>query len=208
MVDWQAISAENNAYPPALIAHGVQVPFITICGQWPLTTRPAIALFSATKAPGGVILQAHDLAQQWRQQAITLISGFQSPVEEEVWTVLWRDVVNQTGAPLLVKVLARGMLQRFSPQEKAALAAGRLTIVSPFAEGVRRATRETAMERNRVAAALAETVLIAHAHEGSATWQLTHETLAWGKRVVTLNHPANAALLALGAKSLESATGR
>lgn len=94
------------------------------------------------------------------------------------------------------------MSRRLSGQEQAAIAAGRLTLVSPFGDPVRRVTRETAAERNRVAAALAETVLIAHAHEGSATWQLAQAALAWGKPVVTLDHPANTPLRALGATFL------
>lgn len=49
-------------------------------------------------------------------------------------------------------------------------------------------------------AALADTVLIAHAQPGSKTEQLAREVLGWGKQVYTLSHPTNEHLLALAAK--------
>ncbi len=71
---------------------------------------------------------------------------------------------------------------------------------SPFSESVRRAARQTAHRRNLVAAALAETVLLLHAHPDSSTFQLAEEILGWGKEVVTLNAPANRALLDIGVR--------
>jgi len=59
--------------------------------------------------------------------------------------------------------------------------------------------------RNRVAAALADDVLIAHAQPGSKTEQLAQEVLEWGKPAYTLDHPANEHLLALGAEPLSPA---
>ena len=73
---------------------------------------------------------------------------------------------------------------------------------SQVREMVRRMTADTALTRNRFVAALADTVLIAHAQPGSKTEQLAREVLGWGKQVYTLDHPANEHLLALGAKPL------
>ena len=69
-------------------------------------------------------------------------------------------------------------------------------------EKVRRMTADTALTRNRFVAALADTVLIAHAQPGSKTEQLAQEVVDWGKQVYTLDHPANEHLLVLGAKPL------
>jgi len=79
---------------------------------------------------------------------------------------------------------------------------GRLLLMSPFGEKVRRMTADTALTRNRFVAALADIVLIAHAQPGSKTEQLAREVLGWGKPVYTLDHPANEHLLALGATPL------
>ena len=69
-------------------------------------------------------------------------------------------------------------------------------------EMVQRITADTALTRNRFVAALADTVLIAHAQPGSKTEQLAQEVLGWGKQVYTLDHPANEHLLASGAEPL------
>ena len=84
---------------------------------------------------------------------------------------------------------------------KEPMAAGRLLLMSPFEEKVRRLTVDTALTRNRFVAALADTVLIAHAQPGSKTEQLAQEVVGWGKHVYTLAHPANERLLALGVRN-------
>ena len=87
---------------------------------------------------------------------------------------------------------------RLKREYKEPMAAGRLLLMSPFGEKVRRLTADTALTRNRFVAALADTVLIAHAQPGSKTEQLAQEVVGWGKQVYTLDHPANERLLALG----------
>jgi predicted Rossmann fold nucleotide-binding protein DprA/Smf involved in DNA uptake len=78
------------------------------------------------------------------------------------------------------------------------LAAGRLLLISPFGEKVHRLTADTALIRNRFVAALADTVLVARAQPGSKTESLAREAVQWGKRVYTLDYPANEHLLAWG----------
>lgn len=153
-----------------------------------------LALLSSTRAPAGVLLAVHDLAQTWRQSDTVIISGFHSPVEQEAYTVLLR------GPGRLVWVPARSRPQRLRPDARAALEAGRLTILTPFDETVRRATRQTAAVRNRFVCDRAAAVLIAYAHPGSSTEALAHELLAAGKPVFTIDHAANAGLVELGAR--------
>jgi len=154
----------------------------------------SLALLCSARAPAGVLLAVHDLAQVWRQGATVIVSGFHSPVEREAFTVLLR------GPARLVWVPARAAPRRLPPEVRAALAAGRLIIDSPFDDKVRRATRETAAARNRAVCDRAAAVLIAYAHPGGATAALAAELLAAGKPVYTLDHPANAGLLSAGAK--------
>ncbi len=155
---------------------------------------PLLALFCSTKAPGSVILAAHDLAQQWRTGPTTLISGFHTPVEQECLTVLLR------GPCPVILCPARGLEgMRLLPALKEPLAAGRLLLLSPFATTVRRVTASRAQQRNLLVAALADAVLIAHAPPGSKTEQVAREVLGWGKALYTLPDPANQSLLDLGA---------
>lgn len=67
-----------------------------------------------------------------------------------------------------------------------ALAAGRL-LLSPFASRQRRATRNLALQRNSLVAALAAGLFLDLAEPGGKTVALGRETLAWGKPVGTLD---------------------
>jgi hypothetical protein len=145
------------------------------------------------RRPAGILLRVHDLARGWRVGQTTLVGGFHSPVEQEALTVLLRG----PGRVLLCP--ARGLAgMRLKAEYHEPLAAGRLLLASPFGASVRRVTAETALGRNRFAAALAEAVLIAHARPGSKTEGLAREALGWGKRVFTLEHAANEGLVRLG----------
>ena len=55
-----------------------------------LQTKP-VALFCSVKCPGNLILQTYDLAQRWRDQGVTVISGFHSPMERECLNILLRS---------------------------------------------------------------------------------------------------------------------
>ena len=128
----------------------------------------------------------------WWGGRTAVISGFQSPVEQEAFTILLRP----PGRAVLC--LARGLPQRRRPEWQPALAEGRLTILSPFAEGVKRGTKATAVYRNRFVAALAESVLVAYAHPGSSTAAVAREAVGWGKPVYTLDLAVNGGLMGMG----------
>ncbi len=194
----QILIDPNTAnYPPHLQQRlGQDAPLLTVKGptDWLAEiAHPKIGIFSSVKAPARRILQAHELAQQWRTQPLTIISGFQSPLEEEVWSVLVQDVINfqnlppEQNSPRLVKVLARSMIARLSAREHHAIAIGDLALVSPFPENIKRATKETAFQRNLVTAALADTIIIAHAEDGGRTAQLAQRVRAWDMAILSLS---------------------
>jgi predicted Rossmann fold nucleotide-binding protein DprA/Smf involved in DNA uptake len=159
--------------------------------------KPLLALFCSTKTPASIILQVHDLAQQWRTGGVIIISGFHSPVEQECLTVLLR------GPRPVIVCPARSLVRmRLKREYKTPMESGRLLLISPFGEKVRRMTASTSVTRNRFVAALADAVLIAHAQPGSKTEQLAQEVMGWGKVVYMLDNPANDNLLALGAKKV------
>jgi predicted Rossmann fold nucleotide-binding protein DprA/Smf involved in DNA uptake len=155
------------------------------------------------QCPGRLILETYDLAQALRDAGVAVVGGFHSPMERECLRLLLR------GKQAIVVCPARS-IERLRPPEawRAALAAGRLLVLSPFDPGQRRATTELARQRNRVVAALADQVFVAYAAPGSRTEAFAREVATSGKPLLTLEAPENAALVALGARPIQPASFR
>ena len=174
-------------------------PSIHMVGDAAILGRPKVALFCSAKCPGKLILDAYDLAKQFREQGVTVISGFHSPMEEECLRILLRS------PHPVVWCLARGLFKRIPSKPvdcRAAVAEGRLLIVSPFKDNVRYVTAKTAVARNRIVADLAAAVVVAHAAPNSKIETLALDILAAGKPLYTFDHTANAAILGQGAKDV------
>ena len=71
--------------------------------------------------------------------------------------------------------------------------------MSAFPDSIKRPTIETAHQRNRVVAALAERIFVAYAQPNSKTEFFCREVIAWGKPLHTHAAPANQNLIDLGA---------
>jgi hypothetical protein len=52
--------------------------------------EPKLALFCSVRCPGDAILGAYDAAQKLRDDSVTVVSGFHSPVEKECLRILLR----------------------------------------------------------------------------------------------------------------------
>lgn len=174
---------------------------LSTLGNLDLLQKQALGIFVSVRCPGRFILQAHDLAQDLRRAGVPTISGFHSPVEREVLTILLR------GEQPIVLCPARSLARMRIPKEyRVPLEAGRLLLLSPFDERVRRATVQTAQRRNQLVAALAEMVFIAYAAPGGKTEAFCKEVLAWGKPLYTFEE--NKSLIEMGAMGItaQSAT--
>jgi hypothetical protein len=87
------------------------------------------------------------------------------------------------------------------PKEYAGpISEGRLLMVSPFGERIKRARQDIAVFRNEFATALAERVFIAYAAPGGKTESFCEKVLGWGKPLLTFDDTINAALLSSGAR--------
>lgn len=156
-----------------------------------------IAFFCSRSCPGDIILKAQDWANAWGPDSAPITGGFHTPIERDVLRILLRE-----GA-LVTIVLARAAQgSRMSPAVKAAFNAGAARIVSPFPATQTRTTAATAEVRNRHILTLCGTVLFAHASPGGKTEALAQEAAALGLSIQTLNSPANANLIAIGAEVL------
>lgn len=168
----------------------------TTLGDAAVLDRPKVALLCSAKCPGKLILDTYELAKHFREQGVTVISGFHSPMEEECLRILLRS------PHPVIWCLARGMLKTIPRELRPAVDEGRLVIISPFPDKVRHVTAKTATIRNRTVADMATAVVVAHAAPGSKMETLCRELLAAGKPLYTFDHPANSALIQAGARPI------
>ena len=169
------------------------VPAITSKGNLDLLDRRLLGFFCSVRCPGDTILKTYDLARALRNTGLTLIGGFQSPIEKDFLDLVLR------GPSSVVVCLARGLGNMRIPKGwKNPLAEGRILILSFFDDNIRRSTADLAAKRNAHVAALADRLLIAHAEKGGKTEKLCKDALAQGKPAFTLDSPDNAHLLQLG----------
>jgi predicted Rossmann fold nucleotide-binding protein DprA/Smf involved in DNA uptake len=116
------------------------------------------AVLCSKACPGEKIIEAIDLAQRWRDENRSVISGFHTPVEKECLRIFLR------GPQRIVICPARGLDPFQLPAEwQQKFKRGELVIVSPFDSSIRRPTKETAETRTRLVLSLAQSKTIIHA---------------------------------------------
>ena len=166
-------------------------------GNLRLLDEPLTALFCSNRCPGDLILKTYDLARAMRDAGVPVVGGFQTPMEKECLRVLLR------GSQPVVVCPARGIEgMRFPRGWRAPLDEGRMLALSPFPSAQRRPTAALAARRNEFVAELASKVFIAHAAPGGRTEAFARTLADAGKPLLTLDSPANANLLALGAEAV------
>ena len=193
------LSHKHLAYPTSLVEKWAQstLPTLHAIGNVDILQQPAIALFCSVKCPGDLILQTYDLAQTLRDAEIPVISGFHSPMEKECLCLLLR------GSQPIIHCPARSLdNMRLSQAQKAAIAADRLLLLSPFPTKQRRATAALAQKRNQLVGAIAAAVFIAYAAPDGKTEAFAQVLAAKGTPLLTLESPHNANLFALQAKAI------
>jgi predicted Rossmann fold nucleotide-binding protein DprA/Smf involved in DNA uptake len=154
---------------PALYAQRVGSELATRivgAGETALLDEPLLGLIASRECPGHVLLETLDCVPEWVKAGRVIVSGFHSPLEQQVL----RSLLRRQGRA--VKVLARGLGgqcadYRPTPEEREPLASGCLLVISAFAPGVRRTTRATALIRNRLVLALATEIVAPHVAAGS-----------------------------------------
>lgn len=117
------------------------------------------AFLCSRKVPASIVLKCYDWAIQQREEKNCVISGFHSQIEKDVFHYLIKG--NQ---PIIV-VLARGLKQKIDPEFLEPIEKGRLLIITPFEEKVKRVTTETAKVRNQMMIELADNITIGFASE-------------------------------------------
>ncbi len=141
-------------------------------GDSRLLNQPLHGLLCSRTCPGAKIIAALDLAQQWRAENRSIISGFHTPVEKECLRIFLR------GPQPLVICRARGLAPFQLPTEwQTKYDRGELLIISPFDLSVRRPTKEIAEARTRLVFQLAQNHTIIHASPHGLIDQLQQDCL-------------------------------
>ena len=135
---------------------------IAYLGNTDLLKLPKTAFLCSRQVPAGVVLKCYDWAIAQREAGRCIISGFHSQLEKDVLHYLLK------GTQPIILALARGLKKRLEPELKDALDKNKLLLITPFSEKVKRVTRETANERNRFMAELADEIFVAYALPGGS----------------------------------------
>ena len=165
---------------------------VTLKGDLCILDTRLIGFCCSVRCPGDIILKTYDLARVLREIDVTIVGGFQSPMEKEFLDLLLR------GSASVVVCPARGLGSMRIPKGwKKPLDEGRLLLLSFFDDNIRRPTTTIAARRNAYIATLANHLLIAHAEKGGKIEKLCLEALTEGKPVFALDSPDNAHLVEL-----------
>ncbi len=193
------IDQNDERYPANLDRYlGSEAPgTIRALGNIAILKNRKIGIFCSSKCPGDLIIKTYDIAKKWRDDGVTVIGGFHSPMEQECLTILLR------GKQPVIVCPARGIENmRLKAEYKTPLAESRLLFLSPFPTKEKRMTADLALARNHFVAAVADEIFVAHAAEGGKIEAFCYELEARGKSLTTLESDASANLIALGARPL------
>ena len=125
-------------------------------GAATLTYKPLLGLIASRECPGNVLLETLERVPQWVKAGRVIVSGFHSPLEQQVL----RSLLRCNG--LAVKVLARCFSSsgyRLAKEEQDAFANGRLLIISAFGADTPRVTRASVIKRNELVISLSSEVV-------------------------------------------------
>ena len=140
---------------------------LSMLGDKSLWQLPKTAFLCSDKFSAGSVLKSYDWAGEMKRLNRCVMSGFQSKLESDVFELLLK------GNSPLIWVLARGMFDRAPVKLREHIESGRLLIVSPFDQAIKRPNRNLAFERNQFIVDNAAEVVFAHIHAGGMLERLT-----------------------------------
>lgn len=204
----QTLYPKDATYPTALKACAAfkTAPTLTAIGNLDLLAQntklssrsKTLALFCSKQCPSDLILKTYDLAQALCDANIPVISGFHTPIEQDCLKILLQ------GIQPIIHCPARSIHQmRLSPEQKQAIDANRLLLISPFSASYPRITAALAEKRNAMIGAIAHIILIAYAAPNSKTLALAQSLIAAGKSVVSFASNSNSLLQEQGIVTLD-----
>ena len=130
---------------------------MTTLGNPEILKLEKVAFLSSRKVPPAAVMKCYDWATEMRDKGVCVMGGFQSPLERDVLTFLLQ------GKQPVVWVLARRLWTSHGVPKvyRAAIEDGRLLIVSPVSQSIRRVVAQSAAVRNRFILESAQRVVFA-----------------------------------------------
>lgn len=131
-------------------------------GNHTLWQLPKTAFLCSRKVPASQVLKCYDWAIAMREAGQCVMLGAHSQLEKDVLHYLLK------GTQPVVVVLARGMKKKVEPEWETGIAKGRLLLVTPFPQEVKRVSAITAAVRNRFIIEHADGVVVGQASVGGS----------------------------------------
>ncbi len=144
----------------------------TTTGNIELLKINKTAFLCSRKIPASVVLKCYDWAIAQREAGNCIISGFHSQLEKDVLHYLLK------GKQPIIVAMARGLKQKLELELQQPMEEGRLLIITPFDESVKRVTEKTAAIRNQMMIELADEVVVGFASEGGNLRKMLKEQSA------------------------------
>lgn len=141
---------------------------LNFLGNKELLKTYKVGFLCSRKVPANIILKTYDWAVEQRDKDVCIVSGFHSKIEKDVFDILIK------GTQPIILVLARGMMKRFDKRLTELLYSGRLLIISPFDEKVKRPTTKTAVIRNNLIAEISEKIYIPYYSSKSSLHKISN----------------------------------
>lgn len=177
-----ALRPSDELWPQCLTERlGKEAPsMLQVVGPSALLAVRRTALFCSVRTPGAAILRTYDIARRIRDDGITVISGFHSPIEKECLRILLR------GKQPIIICPARAIEAMRIPTEcRAAFDAGRMLFLSPFTKKPTRVTKESAFARNKLVAALADEAYIVQISPGGQSERIAQMFTQWRAPIIS-----------------------
>ena len=187
---------DNAKYPTALRARlGNAAPHcLYALGDVSILRHRQLGLICSIRCPGSIVIQTFDAMRALRDACVVVIGGFHSPIERECLGILLRG-----SQPIIMCAAKRLHGLRLGAAGRKALKDGRLLVITPFDDRVRRTTAAQAIQRNELVAALAEAALVPYASPGGKAESTARNVLARRQSLFTFADENSANLTKAGA---------
>ncbi|PKO01227.1 MAG: hypothetical protein CVU42_00010 [Chloroflexi bacterium HGW-Chloroflexi-4] len=153
-----------------------------------------MGIMCSQSCPGDLVLKGFDAAKQIRDQSITVVSGFHSSMEKDIFEILIRG--NQPIVHCLAKAIEA---YRIPMNLRPRVESGQLTIIAPnFPIAEKRITKATSEMCNALVLEICDQVLIIHAHEGGNLERTCSQYLPYQKKIYALPSEKNEHLFEKG----------
>ena len=138
-------------------------------GNLELLSLHKVAFLCSRNCPAEAQAKSRNWAAAQCEKGICVVSGFHSRIERDVLHCLLK------GKQPIVLALAKGLTKQPEPELQDAFEAGRLLIVTRYAESVSHACEDSCFHRNRLMMQLADETVIAYASPGGKLEKLCRE---------------------------------